>query len=98
MLVHIKQIINKRMVGRYAVPSFNTQDLETTQGIVRAAENQKAPVIIQTSVGALEYAGVEELASIIKFEAKKARVPIALHQDHCKSFDLIKKLIKLGYS
>ncbi|MBI3952564.1 MAG: class II fructose-bisphosphate aldolase [Candidatus Doudnabacteria bacterium] len=98
MLVHIGKIINTKMLGKYALPAFNTQDLETTQGIVRAAEKQKAPVIIQTSEGALEYAGIEELAGIIKTEAREARVPIALHQDHCKDFSLIKKLIALGYS
>lgn len=98
MLVHIGKLINKKMLGKYALPAFNTSDLEMTQGIVRAAQKQKAPVIIQTSVGALEYAGMEELVGIIKIEARKARVPIALHQDHCKDFSLIKKLINLGYS
>lgn len=98
MLVHIGRIINKKMLGRYAIPAFNTQDLETTQGIVRAAEKLKAPIIIDTSVGALEYAGIEELVGIIKQEAREAKVPIALHQDHCHDFSLLKKLINLGYS
>ena len=86
------------MVGRYAVPAFNTNDLETTQGIIRAAVAQKAPVIVQTSVGAIEYAGLEEIAAIIKAQARDVKVPVALHQDHCKDFSLIKKLIAHGYS
>lgn len=86
------------MLGKYAVPAFNTNDLETTQGIVRAAEKQKAPVIIQTSMGALEYAGPEELTAIIKTEARKSKVPIALHLDHGKDFKIIKKVIDLGFS
>jgi fructose-bisphosphate aldolase class II len=98
MLVHIGRIIGKKIIGKYAVPAFNTNDLETTQGIVRAAEAQKAPVIIETSEGAIHYAGMEEIASIIKELARKASVPVALHQDHCKHFDLIKKLIDVGYS
>jgi fructose-bisphosphate aldolase, class II len=98
MLVHIGKIINKKMVGKYAVPAFNTNDLETTLGIVRAAEKQRAPVIVQTSEGALNYAGMEEIVTIMKIEARKAGVPVALHQDHCKHFDIIKKLIDLGYS
>ncbi|OGE87741.1 MAG: hypothetical protein A3J07_03440 [Candidatus Doudnabacteria bacterium RIFCSPLOWO2_02_FULL_49_13] len=98
MLVHIGKLINRHMLGKYAVPAFNTQDLETTLGIVRAAQAQKAPIIIQTSVGALEYAGIEELVGLIKTEARQARVPIALHQDHCHDFNLLKKLIDLGYS
>ena len=98
MLVHIGKIVNKNIVGKYAVPSFNTSNLEMTQGIVRAAAAQKAPIIIQTSVGALEYAGLEQLVEIIKTEARNALTPIALHQDHCHDFNLIKKLINLGYS
>jgi ketose-bisphosphate aldolase len=98
MLVHINKLINKNMVGKYAIPAFNTNNLETTLGIIRAAEAQRAPVIIDTSEGALHYAGMEELAAIIQIAAKKATVPVALHQDHCKHFDLIKKLIDLGYS
>jgi fructose-bisphosphate aldolase class II len=98
MLVHIGKIINKKMLGQYAVPAFNTSDLEMTQGIVRAAEKEKAPIILQTSEGALEYAGIEEMVGIMKTMARAAKVPIALHQDHCHDFGLIKKLINLGYS
>lgn len=98
MLVHIGRIVHKNMIGKYALPAFNTSDLEMTQGIVRAAEAQKAPIIIQTSVGALEYAGFEALVGIIKQEAREAKVPIAMHQDHCHDFELIKKLIAHGYS
>ena len=98
MLVHIGRIVNKKMVGRYAVPAFNTNDLETTQGIIRAAQAQNAPVIVQTSVGSIEYAGLEEMAGLIKTLARDADIPVALHQDHCKDFGLIKKLIAAGYS
>lgn len=98
MLVHIGKIVNKKMLGKYALPAFNTSDLEMTQGIVRAAEKEKAPIILQTSEGALEYAGIEEMVGIMKTMSRAAKVPIALHQDHCHDFGLIKKLINLGYS
>lgn len=98
MLVHLGKIVNKKMLGKYAVPAFNTNDLETTQGIIRAAERQKAPVIVQASVGALEYAGAEELAAIIKAEARKVSVPVAVHLDHGHDFEVIKRVIDLGFS
>src|SRR3990167_3937350 len=98
MLVHIGSIINKKTVGKYAVPAFNTQDLETCEAIARAGEAQRAPLIMQTSVGALEYAGVEELVGLNKAFAREAKIPVALHQDHCHDFNLLKKLIDLGYS
>ncbi len=98
MLVHIGRIVNKNILGKYAIPAFNTSDLEMTKGIVQAAEKQRAPIILQTSVGALEYAGIEQLVGINKEAAREASVPVALHQDHCHDFELIKKLISLGYS
>lgn len=98
MLVHIGKIIHKRMLGKYAVPAFNTQDLETTQGIIRAARAQKSPVILQASVGALEYAGIETLVGIMKSVARDSDMPIALHLDHCKNFSVIKKVIDLGFT
>jgi len=98
MIVHIGKIVNKNILGKYAVPAFNTQDLETTQGIVRAAVKLRAPVIMQTSEGALEYAGAAELVGVMKEEAREARSLFALHLDHGKSFSLIKKVIDLGYS
>jgi fructose-bisphosphate aldolase class II len=98
MLVHIGKLIHRKMLGKYALPAFNTQDLETTQGILRAAEAQKAPIIIQVSVGALEYAGAETLIGIIKSVARKISVPVAMHLDHCKDFNLIKKVIDLGFT
>src|SRR5687768_9229691 len=98
MLVHISKIVHKGMVGKYAIPAFNTSNLEMSKAIVRAAEAQNAPIILQTSVGALEYAGIEELVGLNKIIAQKAKVPVALHQDHCHDFELMKKLIELGYS
>src|SRR5258708_32371374 len=98
MLVHIGRILNKRIQGKYALPAFNTSDLEMTQGIVRAAEAQKAPIIIQTSVGALEYAGFEALVGIIKQEAREPKVPIPLHQHQCHDLQLCKKCIAHGYT
>ena len=94
MLVHIGRIVTPNMLGKYAIPAFNTSDLEMTQGIIRAAEKQKAPVIVQTSVGALEYAGIDELVGLNKAFAREAKIPVALHQDHCHDFNLIKKLIR----
>src|ERR1700751_2754065 len=98
MLVHLGKIVHKKMLGQYAVPAFNTSNLEQTNSIIAAAEAQKAPIILQTSVGALEYAGIEELVTLNKTAARAVSVPIELHQDHCKDFNLIKKLIALGYS
>lgn len=98
MLTHIKNIITKAERGGYAVGAFNVNNLEIVQAVLRAAEKMNSPVIIQTTEGAIEYAGLEELVALIFAAAKNTKVPVALHLDHGHSFNLIKKCIGLGYS
>lgn len=81
----------------YAVPAFNVNNMEAVQAVVRAAVAEKSPVIIQTSEGALEYAGIEMLAAMVHTESElHPEIPIALHLDHGKNIDVVKKVIKSG--
>lgn len=98
MLVHIKELFKGDVVGKFAYPAFNTMNLETTLGIIAAAEEMDAPVILETSEGAIKYAGLETLYEIIASLAVKAKVPVALHMDHGKDMEQLKRGIELGYS
>lgn len=98
MLVHIKQLFDGDVVGKFAYPAFNTINLETTLGIIAAAEEMNTPVIIETSEGAIKYAGLETIFEMMATLAKNAKVPIALHMDHGKDVDQLKRGIELGYS
>lgn len=98
MLVSSKQIILDAQKGGYAVGCFNTSDLEVTKAIIAAAEAQRAPIIIATSEKAINYAGLDLIAIIVKIEAEKASVPVALHLDHGQSIDMIKNCIEEGYT
>lgn len=103
MLVHIKELFpgstpGADVIGKFAYPAFNTMNLETTLGIIAAAEELNTPVILETSEGAIKYAGLETLYEIMASLAVKAKVPIALHMDHGKDAELLKRGIELGYS
>jgi ketose-bisphosphate aldolase len=103
MLVHIKELFKndptgKAVVGKFAYPAFNTMNLETTLGIIAAAEELNTPIILETSEGAIKYAGLNTLYEIIASLAVKAKVPIALHMDHGKDMEQLKMGIELGYS
>jgi fructose-bisphosphate aldolase, class II len=103
MLVHIKELFNndptgKDVVGKFAYPAFNTMNLETTIGIIAAAEEMNSPIILETSEGAIKYAGLETLYEIIASLAVHAKVPVALHMDHGKDMEQLKAGIELGYS
>ena len=98
ILVSPKQIILEAQRGRYAVGAFNTSDLEITKAIIAAAQKLNSPVIIQTSERAIGYAGLEEIAGIVKQAAKKATVPVALNLDHGSNLEIISKCAKEGYT
>ncbi len=97
-LATLAEVLKNANKQNYAVGAFNTSNLEITKAIVDAAELQDAPVILQTSVGGLNYAGFDYLLSIIKTAAADAGVPVVLHLDHCTDLKLIKKCIDSGYS
>jgi len=98
MLVNPKQMIINAQAGGYAIGSFNTSDLEITKAIIKAAQKLKAPVIVETSEKAISYAGLEELASIIREQAKKVKIPLAMHLDHGKSLEVVGKCLGAGYT
>ena len=98
MLVSPKQMILEARAKKYAIGCFNTSDLEITKAIIAAAEAQEAPVIISTSPKAIEYAGLGTLTAIIKKEAQKSKVPVALHLDHGLTLALIESCLENGYT
>ena len=89
MLTNHQQIIFQAQKNGYAIGCFNTSDLEITKAIISAAEKQNSPVIIATTPKAIEYAGLETLAGLVKQIAKSSKVPVALHLDHGKNIEII---------
>lgn len=100
MLIHIKDLITKAQKGGYAIGAFNTQNLEITLGIVRAAVAQRSPVIIQISETTIGYTGLKAITHIVQTIAKNetTNVPVALHLDHGKSFISVSECIHAGFS
>lgn len=98
MLVNLNKILPKARKGKYGIGAFNTSNIEITQAIIETAEALMAPVIIATSEKAIKYAGIEVISQMIVTLAKKARIPVTLHLDHGKSFEIVKECIKHNYS
>ncbi|NMB39714.1 MAG: class II fructose-bisphosphate aldolase, partial [Firmicutes bacterium] len=93
----IKMLENARSNG-YAVAAFNIHNLETIQAVVEAAWEERSPLIIQTTPGTLKHAGIPYIAACVKAAAKLYDIPIALHLDHCESFDIVIQCIQAGYT
>lgn len=97
MLVPALPLLKKARAGKYAVPAFNINNLEILKSVMKAAEVMKSPVIVQTSEGAIEYAGMEYLIAMVRVAAA-AKLPVVLHLDHGKNLDTIHHAIKSGYT
>jgi fructose-bisphosphate aldolase class II len=97
MLVTAKKILVPARAKKYAVPAFNVNDLEFLKSVISAAVKMKSPVIVQTSEGAIQYAGMEYLIAMIRVAAK-APVPVVMHVDHGKDLNLIRQAIQSGYT
>ncbi|NOR17498.1 class II fructose-1,6-bisphosphate aldolase [candidate division WOR-3 bacterium] len=98
MLVNLNKILPKARKGKYGVGAFNTSNIEITQAILQAAEVLNAPVIVATSEKAIRYAGIDNLSQLVITMAQKTSVPVALHLDHGKSFEIVKECIKYNYT
>lgn len=81
-LVGTKEMLKKAQKGKYAVGAFNANNMEIIQAIVEASEEERAPVIIQASQGAIKYAGLDMIVAMVRSIAEKTSIPIALHLDH----------------
>jgi len=97
-LVNPLQYIKLAKKQEVAVAAFNVHNLETVQAVVEGAEAEGAPVIIQTTPGTLQHAGISYIAAIVKTAAEKSNIPIALHLDHASSFEIIIQAIRNGYT
>ncbi|AIQ10703.1 class II fructose-1,6-bisphosphate aldolase [Paenibacillus durus] len=100
-LVSMTDMLNKALAGKYAVGQYNINNLEWTQAILGAAEEEKSPVILGVSEGAARHMGgfntvVKMVEGLI--QDMKITVPVTIHLDHGSSFDKCKEAIDAGFT
>ncbi len=96
--VPMSELLEKARQGGYAVGAFNTNNLEITLSIVEAAVEERSPLILAVSPGAMRYAGAAYLAAIARVASEEAPVPMALHLDHGTTLDEVETALSLGFS
>lgn len=93
-----EKMLKDAQAGGYAVGAFNVENMEMVKAVIAAAEELKAPVMLQTTPSTVKYASLDMYAAMVKAEAEKASVPVCLHLDHGSSYDLAMKALQAGYS
>jgi fructose-bisphosphate aldolase class II len=97
-LTHTKDLFGKALRGKYALGAFNVNNMELLQAIVEACEEEKAPVMLQISKGARQYANPVYLKKLIEAAVSLSTIPVAVHLDHGDSFELCKECIDEGFT
>lgn len=100
-LESMKEMLEIAKKGKYAVGQFNLNNLEYTQAILQAAEEERSPVILGVSEGAARYMGGYKLVVAMVtalMEEYKTTVPVAIHLDHGSSFKSCAEAIHAGFT
>ncbi|MFY4775268.1 class II fructose-bisphosphate aldolase [Metabacillus sp. RGM 3146] len=100
-LVSMTEMLNKAKSEGYAVGQFNLNNLEFTQAILQAAQEENSPVILGVSEGAGRYmGGFKTVVAMVGalMEEYKVTVPVAIHLDHGSSYESCAKAIHAGFT
>ncbi|OGO87564.1 MAG: fructose-1,6-bisphosphate aldolase, class II [Clostridiales bacterium GWF2_36_10] len=97
-LVTSKEMFKKAYEGGYAIGAFNVNNMEIIQGITEAAKEENAPLILQVSSGARNYAKHVYLMKLIEAAIEDTGLPICVHLDHGDTFELCKSCIDGGFT
>lgn len=96
MLVTLQEIIGLAEKGNYCIPAFNVYNIETVMGVIDAAEEQKAPVILQVYPRLFNEEVGYFLAPVVIAAAKKSSVPVCFHLDHGPSEWEVTRALRWG--
>ena len=93
----IKEMIRKAQEEKYAFGTFDTSNLEVSQGIARAAEVKNMSAMIGVTESAVAYAGFLPLVNLVNGIITESKADLVLHLDHGKDPKFVKRCIDEGF-
>ena len=97
-VVSLPEIMDRAFQRRYGVAAFNTVDDITMDGVIKAAELSRSPLIVQVSVKTVKFWGVDVIRNMFVNMAGRVSVPVTLHLDHCPDPEFAKICLKAGWN
>ena len=98
MLVNMKELLADAEKGNYAVGSFSVANMEMVLGVLKAAKELNAPVILQIAEVRLKQSPLEVIGPLMIAAAKNASTPVAVHFDHGKTMEKISQALEIGFT
>lgn len=95
-LVNMRDMLNHARRHGYAVAALDVVSLDFLEGVIRAAENCCAPVIVSLAESHFEHYDFELLMAAAVAACRRSSAPLALHLDHGTSLDCAVTAIRLG--
>ncbi|WP_152655211.1 class II fructose-bisphosphate aldolase [Oceanobacillus sp. CFH 90083] len=92
-----KELLKHAYENGYGVGAFSAHNAETILGILEAAEEEQAPIMIQVGQKVIQTLGMESMKALIDIYAKQFTIPVAIHLDHSRSFDQTMQAVQLGF-
>jgi ketose-bisphosphate aldolase len=97
-VVPTKQILDRAFAEGYGVAAINVINDLSMEAVLAAAEELRAPVILQTSVKHVKMTGLDAMYAMWVAYTKDVRIPVALHLDHCPERDVISACLAKGWN
>lgn len=97
MICRLNELLTRAKKNNYAVGAFNVYNLEYAKGIIDGGEEENSPLILQISEGVISYFGLNNILKPILLMAEEAKIPVCVHLDHAKSFELVIKAVNAGF-
>lgn len=97
-LTSIKQELLRARQGGYAIPLFDTYDMNSTEGMFAAIEEKRAPVIAAIYSTWMDFPWIPAYTAYIRARAEKSPVPVTLYLDHGADFEQCMRAISLGFT
>lgn len=97
-LQNSKNMFKDALKNKYGIGAFNFVNMEVLKSILKSAEEEQSPVIVQCSTGAIKYAGAKQLVALAKTCVADMTVPVCLNLDHGKTFEDCKNAIDAGFT
>lgn len=94
----MKELLADAEKGNYAVGSFSVANMEMVLGVIKAAEELNAPIILQIAEVRLKQSPLNIIGPLMVAAAKSARVPVAVHFDHGKTMEKIGEALQIGFT